>query len=75
MPEKQSRADMKLELACLLAQMCAEDGEEVYLETFTNEHISILPASVVMEVKVFMRHKNKTALPHFDLAGVIGYAV
>jgi hypothetical protein len=73
-PQKQDRAAMKRELARLLAQMEAEDGEEnppPYV--FTNNDIIILPASVEMEVRVRMRHKNKTLFPQFDLAGVVGY--
>jgi hypothetical protein len=71
---KKDRAAMKRELARLLAQMEAEDGEESpppYV--FNNNDIIILPASVEMEVRVRMRHKNKTLLPQFDLAGVVGY--
>ena len=71
---KQDRNEMKRELARLLATMYAEDGEESpppFL--FTNKDIPALPASVVMKVTVKMEHKNKTLLPQFDLAGVVGY--
>lgn len=75
-PQAQDRTAMKRELALLLAQLYAEDGEEnppPYLFTYVD--IPILPASVEMEVRVIMRHKNKTTLSLFDLAGVTGYAV